>query len=270
MSDYKEEIDKMRWSYSRLSCFEHCPYEFYLKYIVKDDEEYPPESNFYAEVGSYVHEILAKVFNNELSLEDAHGYYIDYYDDNVVSTVRQSTMDKTYEACSIYFEDSDFNWIDRYDIIGAEIEIDYQINGYDFVGFIDLLVRDKKDNRLVIIDHKSSKYPFKIDGSIYANAKQDFEGYKKQMYLYAHAVNDRFGEYPKELIWNHFKDGGAFATIPFSKEEYEQTISWAKDTLAKIESETEYPAKTNYFYCKNLCSFRSSCEYCNMSDQRLA
>lgn len=62
MSEYKDDIDKMRWSYSRLTSFEHCKYEFYLNYIVNDDEEYLSEGNFYAEVGSFVHEILCNDF----------------------------------------------------------------------------------------------------------------------------------------------------------------------------------------------------------------
>ena len=56
------KLDKRLYSYSRLTCFGHCKYEFYLDYIINDDNQYLSEGNFYAEVGSYVHEILAMIF----------------------------------------------------------------------------------------------------------------------------------------------------------------------------------------------------------------
>ena len=43
MCEYKNDIDKMQWSYSRLTSFENCKYEFYLNYIVNDDDKYLPE-----------------------------------------------------------------------------------------------------------------------------------------------------------------------------------------------------------------------------------
>ena len=86
------------------------------------------------------------------------------------------------------------------------------------------------------------------------------------MYLYCHAVYQMFGEFPKEIIWNHFKDGGKFATIQFSKDDYDKTIKWFKDTLKIIESENEYEPTQDYFYCYNLCNFRHSCEYKNMQE----
>ena len=61
MSETKEQ--KERWSYSRTACFANCKYEYYLKYILKDDEMYLPEGNYYSEVGSFMHDILAKIFD---------------------------------------------------------------------------------------------------------------------------------------------------------------------------------------------------------------
>lgn len=260
MSEYKDDIDKMRWSYSRLTSFEHCKYEFYLNYIVNDDEEYLSEGNFYAEVGSFVHEILAMIFEGKLTPDEASQYYVDNFDDNVFYKTKQSTMDKTFETCANYFADVDFGWLNDYEILGVEMENKFQIEGYDFIGYIDLLVRDKRDGKIVVIDNKSSEYPFRLDGKVKAKSKQSFENYKKQMYLYSYAVMEKYGEFPKEITWNHFKDN-KIATIPFVKSEYDETVKWFVDTIHVIEKEQNFEPNKDFFYCHNLCNFRNSCEY---------
>lgn len=261
VSEYKDKIDKMKWSYSRLTSFEHCKYEFYLNYILKDDDKYLSEGNFYAEVGSYVHEILAMIFEGKLTLDEASQYYVDNFDQNVLYKTKKSIMNKTFETCADYFATVDFAWLKDYEILGVEKKVEFKIEEYDFVGYIDLLVRDKRDGKIVVIDNKSSEYPFKSNGEVKAKSKDSFEKYKKQMYLYSYAIMEQYGEFPKEITWNHFKDGGCLATIKFSKDEYDQSVRWLIDTIHSIEREEEFPSNQDYFYCTNLCNFRSSCEY---------
>ena len=305
MYGYLDTIDKMVWSYSRLSAFEHCKYEFYLNYIIPDNEIYLSESNFYAQLGSFVHEILAMIFSGKLKPSDALNYYRDNFDSKITYKVKQSIMESSYLACAEYLSDENFDWLKDYEILGAEIKVKFRIKNYNFIGFIDLLLRDKRDGRLVIVDNKSSKYPFKADGTVKAKERRSFECYKKQMYLYAYAVSNVLCKYtqpqidkllddaghlhgskrrkaqkalhkinditkayaiknfelPKVLMWNHFKDGGRLASIPFDKKEFWAALDWAIDTIHKIEKEEIYLPSLDGFYCSNLCNFRRSCEY---------
>lgn len=259
-----DEIDvkeKDRWSYSRTTCFGHCKYEFYLGYIIRDDEQYLSEGNYYAEVGSYVHSILEKVFKKELKVEDSVQYFIDNYEDNVFYKVKKSTMDKTFETICDYFAELDIDWLNDYEVLGVELEMKFKVDKYDFIGYIDLLLRDKRDGKIVALDHKSSEYPFKQNGEVKKKSENSFAAYKRQMYLYCKSVFDKYGEYPKEITWNHFKDGGKFATIPFIMAEYEEAIKWFVDTVKTIEKEKDFEAAQDFFYCNNLCNFRNSCEY---------
>lgn len=260
MCEYKEDIDKMLWSYSRITSFENCKYEFYLNYIINNDNEYLSEGNFYAEVGSFVHEILAMIFNGKLTPDEALQYYTDNFNNNVFYKTKKSTMNKTFEICADYFANVDFGWLNDYEILGVELEVKFKIKDYDFVGYIDLLLRDKRDNKIVIVDHKSSAYPFNLNGKVSCKAKETFPKYKMQMYLYSCAVMEKYGEFPKEITWNHFKEG-KFTTIPFKKDEYDTAVKWFVNTIHTIEQETDYDARLNYFYCTNLCNFRNSCEY---------
>lgn len=308
MHNYLDTIDKMIWSYSRLSTFQRCKYEFYLNYIIHNDEIYFSESNFYAQLGGFIHEILAMIFDGKLKPSDAFEYYKNNYDNKITYKVKQSIMEQSYFDCAKYLLNESFNWLKDYEILGAEIKVRFRIQKYNFIGFIDLLLRDKRDGRLVIVDNKSSKYPFKADGTVKAKEKHSFENYKKQMYLYAYAVSNvlckytqpeinkllyeasfmhgnrrrkarkelhkinditkayaiQKNEFPKVLMWNHFKDGGRLTSILFDEREYQETINdWAMDIIHKAEQEKTYAPSRNAFYCSNLCNFRNTCEYAN-------
>ena len=99
MSSYKDLVRNMRFSFSRVSTYDNCKYCFYLGYIVKDDDLYLSEGNFYAEVGSFVHLILEKVFKGELEMDDAAQYFIDHFDENVFYRVKKSSVEDAKEAC---------------------------------------------------------------------------------------------------------------------------------------------------------------------------
>lgn len=262
MSEYKEEIDKMRWSYSRLSSFQNCPYEFFLKYIVKSPDVYQEDGNFYAELGSYVHNILEMVFNGELRIEEAGTYYYDHYDENVFYTTKPSIMDKKYEACADYFAEVDFSWLENFEILGVELECTTEIAGRDFVGYLDLVLRNKTTGSVILIDHKSAAYPFSgKTGMLLKSHAKTFDGYKRQMYTYCKMIKERFGVYPSTICWNHFAAGGKYAEIEFDLGEYNATMKWIEESLSTIEEESEFAPNLNYFYCTQLCSFRNSCEY---------
>ena len=233
-----------------------------MNYIVHDDDLYLAEGNFYAELGSYTHEILAMIFNGDLAIEDAAQYFIDHYDENVFYTAPQATMHKATTSIIDYLANMDLDWLNKYDVMGVEMRQEFEIAGEQCVGIIDLLLRDKNDSKIVIMDHKSTEYPFTRTGSVKKKLAESFAKYKMQMYLYAKLVYEMYGEYPKEMTWHHFKDGGKLATIPFILAEYEQVMAWFTDTVGKIKEEGSFDANTDFFYCTRLCNFRHSCEYC--------
>lgn len=258
---YSDKINQMVWSYSRLSAYVQCKYQFYLKYIVNDNNEYLQEGNYYAEVGSYVHSILEMVFNNKLDVEEAAQYFVDHYDDNVFYMAKKSTMDKTFELCATYFANLSLEWLKGFHIIGVEKEINISINGYRFTGFIDLLLQDKETGDYIVVDHKSAKYPLsKKNKKVLKASEASFESYKKQMYLYARAVKEEYGVFPRWIVWNHFKDQ-EIVRIPFEEHDYDKSIKWFTDTIHDIEQDTVFEESQDFFYCHNLCEFRHSCEY---------
>jgi len=263
MSEYKDIIKDIEWSYSTLAGYRQCPYSFFLKKIVADDDVYIPDGNYFSENGSFIHSILDSVFSGNMSPDEMSEYYFDNYGINVYYQTDKKIMDKTYELCSDYLANEDFKWIKGYTVVKSELEFHVEIEGYKFVGYIDLLLKDNETGEYVIVDHKSSEYPLKKDGTPKANLKDKFDLYKKQMYLYSYAVKEMFGEFPTKIMWNHFKNS-AIAEIPFDKSEYEESIKWLIDTIHDIENDESFEPNEEFFFCSKLCDYRKCCEYRNM------
>lgn len=260
----------MTYSFSRLNSYEQCPYQFYNKYI----EESEGEENFYAQAGSLMHEILANVLNNEMSVEEATDYFVENFDLNCYMEIPERIRDSTFEKCINYL--TAFDRIDESDlwktlspvkVIGVEEEVRFKIGEWDFIGFIDLLVEDKEGN-LIVVDHKSTAYPVGKSGKILKSAEKTFLDHKRQEYLYSIAVKDKYGKYPTKLAWNHFKDGKTHV-IDFDKKDLGEAVLWVTETINKINKDEGFLPNIEFFFCKNLCEFRSTCEYCGMSEDDL-
>ena len=261
MSEYNFLIDNMTWSFSRLNSFCICKYEWFLQYI----EDAKGTNNFYAEYGKFCHKILEKYARKELGLFELGDYFLEHYDEEVKETVYHKTADirENYKQKAIeYFENSDLDW-DRYEILGIEKKCDFEINGKKFTGYIDLLLRDKVTEEIIILDHKSSEYPIGKRGKVLKSEEGKFLSYKRQLYLYAIQVYNEYGVYPSKIGWNYFKNR-KFLYLDFDKNEYLEAQQWAIDTLKEIENTEEFPPTVDFYYCHNLCKYRNSyCEYKN-------
>lgn len=256
---YAKIINKMTFSFSRLHSYEQCPYIFYLKYI----EGREGESNFYAANGKCMHEVFEKIFKRELPIEDCTEYYAELYD-TICEETRPSTMAATFEKCMDYLcvmEDIDLN---KYEIIGVELELRFKIGKYNFVGYADLVVRNRENGEVIIVDHKQADKFMKKDGvTPLSNQKENFEAYKKQMYLYCKGLKDCFELNTDKLVWHHFKCMGETTKIAYKQEEFDETIQWALDTISKIKKDKVFESKESFLMCTQLCDYRNDCEYRN-------
>ena len=254
---YEKELNKVTWSFSTLHQYEQCPYAFYLKKIDRTEVN---EGNFYSEAGGFMHEILEKIFSNKITLDKAIDYFTDNYSNAIVYSARQSTVEKKYSQGLDYLASLELDDMAQYEILGVEKEVRFELDEYKFIGFIDLLIRNKTTKEIIIVDHKSSDHFLKKDGTPLKNQKDNFEAYSKQMYLYSKAVYDEYGEYPTRIVWNHFYDMQV-TNIPFNKDDYDATLQWAVEIIKKIYTDSEFNAVNNYMMCGVLCGYRNSCCY---------
>lgn len=254
-------FDDMTWSFSRIHSWEQCPYSFYLKYIENRDGE----SNFYAENGKAMHETFEKIARGKLPLSECTGYYSDKFD-LICEETKQSIMDSTFEKCIEYL--SEMEWIDesKYEIIGAEMEFRFKVGKYNFVGYADLLLRERETGRIILVDHKQEGHFFKKDGTPLKNHLDSYLAYRNQMYLYCKGIKDCLGLDVDLIVWHHFKDDGKLSIIQFDEEQYKKSQEWAISTIEKIKEDKAFDAKESFIMCSSLCGYRNDCEYRNTEE----
>lgn len=262
MNEYNGEdfiIAQMRWSFSRLNSFYNCKYEWHRHYI--DCE--PSKDSFFGVYGSFCHKILEMYAKRELSLFDLSQYYEEHFAEEVpYDAPPNKHVDikaDYYQKGLDYFDNIDLP-IDRYEVVGVEKQIEFELGGYPFVGFIDLLLRDKNDGKLIIVDHKSGSIKLLKSGEVSKSDREHFLEFKRQLYLYSIPIIEEFGEGSvKQLRWNLFKQRD-WISIPFDNKGFEEAKDWALTTIKLIENEREWEPKVDYFFCNFLCGI-NDCPY---------
>lgn len=245
----------MVWSYSRLTAYEHCPFSWYRRYI----EGETGEGSFYADNGKAMHEVFDALIKGKVSFEDAPSLYLEKYE-AITTYVKQDIMDKAFDTCINYLCNINENVLDDYDVVGSEIKLDFLVHDYHFTGFVDLLLRDK-DGNLIIVDHKSSDPFLKKNGEPYAKTKEQFENYTKQMGLYCKGIDQMYGEMPTKIVFHHFKNDGKLTVIHVSERLIEEAVTWCLGVIEKIYNDETFDAKPKTGFCYRLCDYRKDCEY---------
>lgn len=249
-------IENMSFSYSRLTAFEQCRYGWLLRYILHE----PQRDSFFAEYGSFVHKIIEKYLRGELAKDDLALYFMRHFAEAVPTAAMSADLKARYYTRGVeYFRHFSFP---HDDIVAVEERVEFDLDGAPFAGYIDVISRDGDD--LIITDHKS--HDLKPFSKRYPEQKTktdlELESYLRQLILYAVGVKKAYGRYPKTLEFNCFKSGTVIS-IPFNEEWVKPTLKWASDLRRDIIQESEWTPNVDYFFCKNLCDYRDSCEYCN-------
>lgn len=259
--EIREKIRNDLLSFSRINNWK-CPYEWRLHYI----DGIEGESGFFAEVGTAMHETLEAYLKQEEDMFTLLEFFESKWQEHVVHDAPPNKYvdiaDQYYQQCVDYISHLMFDF-DKYEILGVEKEVKFNINNYKFHGFIDLLIKDRETNEIIISDHKSFLPQFKKNGEISKTQEEHFNEFKRQLYMYSIPIIEEYGKVDK-LRWNFFR-GQQEYIIPWKKEEYDNTIKWALDRIEEISNETIWlPNNDNKFYCYYLCSMRNkACEYKN-------
>lgn len=257
--EIKKRLDNMVWSFSRLQSASQCKYAWYLHYIA--GEESAP--NAYSQFGTLVHETLEKFLKGELDIFNVAQYYQDNYSDYVTCDFPPNKYvdlgQKAYDDGEQYFLNLNFDF-DRYEILGVEKEVKFNVGGYPFKGFIDALYRDKETGDIIILDHKTSSFKYLKNGGISKSNQEHFQQFRRQELLYAIPIIEEYGKVDY-LSWNMIRDQKEIK-IPFNHDEFLETQEWAVKTIKQIEEELLWaPDNSNGYFCHVLCDIRDKCIY---------
>lgn len=246
--------DDIEWSHSRVSCFEDCKYRFFLKYICEEEEE----PRFYASYGKFMHKLIERYYKGELKKQDMKMAFLQDFSKEVEGPRPSDAIVAKYIEKGINYLDSfqDF----PYEMVAVEEIIHFKIDGLKFVGIIDYL--GKTDDGYIIIDNKSRELKPRSNRKTPTKKDEELDEMLQQLYLYAAAVKYKYGEFPKKLCFNCFKNG-VFIEEDFDPVKYEETVNVIKKQIyAILSSNTEdFRPYIDYFGCKYICGFSEDCCY---------
>lgn len=247
---YRPLIEEMTWSYSRIKSFESCPYAWFMKYILEEEEQ----PMFYASYGKFIHKLIERYYRGELSKEEMPTAFLLGFSSEVEGerppeeTVRKYiTLGKEY--CQ-NFEPFPF------ETKGVEQELHFNIDGFNFVAFVDYI--GERDGKLAIIDHKSRDLKPRSGRKKPTVKDQELDDMLRQLYLYAYGVEQVYGERPDILCFNCFKNS-QFIEEPFNKTASEEALEWAKKNIGEIMEADSFHPYIDYYPCRYLCGFHDQC-----------
>lgn len=229
------DLRKKKWSFSSVKLFEQCKYAFYQKYVLDQSEE----DNAFAQHGKFAHSILERCLKGELFPFELADIYESEYKENVTQPFPYANIAKSfYDKTLSYFQNyDDFEG----EIVAVEEKLETKFGDYDFIGYADLILKDKQG--YVLVDHKSH--------AAFKSKAERFE-YFKQLYLYAECIKRKYGEYPYKLMFNMFR-------IPKLEEELfmlsqcKDTVIWFQDAVTNILHNTDWDCEVDSWYCSQLC-----------------
>lgn len=240
--DSKEEEggkEEMIYSFSRLTSYNQCPYSFYLSYIAEMEQG----NNSWGVGGKHSHDVIEAFLKGEIDKDDLADHWMYSMPQLSFPTMKDDYLFRYLEDCYEFFDN--FSGVEE-EIIGIEREFLIDIDGIKLRGFIDLETRTE-DGNIQLVDWKTS-------------GKSSFVGKKlkekaRQLYLYAISQFEHWGMWPNKMQFRMLKYKGEIIEIPFTQKGLNEAKKWLKDTVAKIESDTKFERKEDFFFCRNLCGF---------------
>ena len=249
-----DTIHGMQWSYSRMSSFDDCPHKWYLKYLCGEKGK----EMFFAQYGSFIHELLADFYEGKFTASETYLRYIRGFKSQVnVYYPNRKVWRQYFESGGDYLKNLSMP-SDR-KIIGVEKEIHFKVDDVNFVGYIDRLDR-LPDGSLAIVDHKSRILKPRSNRKKPTKTDEELDHYLRQLYLYARYLETEMGELPTKLCLNCFR-AGVFIEEPFREDVYREVLKWAVGEVRRIEKEEDFPPNMEWFLCEYLCEVHDKCVY---------
>lgn len=251
-------ISDMTWSYSRLTTYECCPYKFFLTYILKLDKK----RLFFSDYGSFMHSIIEMCLNGDLKTKELERYYLSEFKNNVIGHAPNFSIFKNYFQQGLsYVKDFNFPYTD---VIEVEKKIDFNLDGINFVGIIDAIV---SNDGLIVLDNKSRALKHRSKKAPPTKADEELDRYLRQLYIYSAGIQTLYGEFPKKLGFNCFRNNVQIIEN-FDENKFNEAKKWAIDLVQDITLTTEWNPNIDYFFCNHLCDVCHHCEYSRFSERR--
>lgn len=275
--------NKEKFSFSKITTFSNCNYEYYLNYVV--DPKPISDQNIYGELGTTCHECIEHMLKNEMTpdeaieklnedlqfCEDLDMYFPKHKGTDSIKNNYILSIEHYFDNFELYCKDPDY--------FAIEEKFETEIAGVIFRGFIDYYYI--KDDDLFCIDFKtSSKF-----------SKKDLKKKKLQLIIYAVYLSRKYPDKKIHCCFDMLKyiknqrgtlkerhkldlmesgDKG-LVSIEFNNDNIKDLEEFIKENVGKIHSldpknENDWKPLDNCkesYFCKNLCGFRDFCKHYN-------
>lgn len=259
-----------KFSFSRLETFHNCKRNYYYTYILGDRSG----SSIYTYCGTVTHELTQAMIQKEITNKEAVTRFIASIDAAEMLELPwiSENVKNNYVSCISHFLEN-YSPIEN-SVIQIEDYFEIDINGVTMRGYIDIWYRI--GNEIYIIDLKTStKF-----------SKKDLPKKSRQLLLYGIALSKKYPDCRFILQFNMMKyvlrkgklfernklewfeeEPDGIVNVEYTEEHVEEVKNYVTDTVEQINSinkddienwSMDNDPNTNFF-CRNLCSHRTSC-----------
>lgn len=238
----------MRYSYSRVSLFEDCPYHFKLRYIDKLTELPNYEATNPLIIGTALHEAIEK--DLDTAIKNYYNSFPVLTDDIILEAMKlEILVPKVNE------------FLDQF--IGFEMIHEYKIDKPDYVGYVDLILVAPETKECIVIDFKYSNNikNYLDSGQLHIYKyylEQDGFDVKKMGYLFVPKVtrrrdydnNEDLYTYRKRVLKEVEESEVKFVPIEYDEMEVIYFLN-AKKKIQKAIKDNDFPKNVsgNCFAC---------------------
>jgi hypothetical protein len=213
---------------------------------------------FYASYGGFIHQLLEMYLKGKISKEDAKIMFITEFSTKVHGERPSAKTVVSYiEKGTDYLEN-----LKPFDIETVSVEERgyFHVDGVKFVCVIDFI--GKTDEGYYIIDHKSRELKQRSGRKKPTANDLEIDKMLRQLYLYSIYVKENYGEYPKYLCFNCFKNG-EFIKEEFDIDKLNETKEWVIKEIEYIKGAEsgDFHPNVEFFQCKYLCGYADECCY---------
>lgn len=262
----EQNSGKIHISFSEFSKYQSCGHRHLIEKYLKLVEE---ETSIHLIFGNSIHKAIELGIKDKYDVEKRVLTFREDFTRNMQNNLRES---QEYQELNNYLEQgeniirslSTEKILDKYDVVGVELPLYEKLyNNFHFKGFIDLILKDKKNERYLIIDWKTSGESWDI-----SKKKKDIT-FMAQMrlykYFFARKNNISFEEIDcKYIVLNRLKSKkcpelgfGEIQPVEIFSDsnDIEGSLTEVAQTIQKIHIKNHFPkakfnSKTsNCFFC---------------------
>lgn len=174
--------DFLTLSYTQISEYNHCPFKYFIKRILKADIF---EETFNIKLGILFHKILEDSANKEIDLDDYHEYINEHFETHKEKFFVRLLLPQVLDVIN---KNTEFKKNSMFEDTISEDEIIYKVDEKtNLIGLVDLTYFDKSDKNLIIVDYKTGNFKFNQDKINY--------GIDLQLPIYALLLQSKYHDF---------------------------------------------------------------------------